>query len=491
MWYGIMRLLQHSSGADTFSFWRVEGSAATRLFWALLAVLTLLRLVLAARLGVTPDEAYYWTWSQHLQPGYLDHPPMIAAWIRIGTYLCGQNALGIRLLGPVSAFLGSAVLVRAGRDLLGSRAAGYRAALLLNATLMLGLGAATATPDTPLVFFLTLALWALGRLHVTGRGLWWGAIGLFFGLAFDSKYTAVLPAFGCGLWALFTPGIRRQWGSVLAGVVVGLAAILPVVFWNATHHWASFLKQGGRTGDWHPLRALNFLGELAGGQIGLATPLVFLLFCLGVIWCVRRARMESVPRLLACLCLVPVIVFVQHAFGGRVQANWPVVLYPAAALAAAATARSIAVACALGLTLTALVTLQGIFSPLRLSAHHDVIARQAADWSGLTARVRDALPPGRALVVGDYALAAIMTYQDPAHPVFSYDRRWAYLDRSQQSPGPAMLLLRESEKPDLPSSWLGGEVTRHLCRMLRGEPMICYRLITLSLPAHVTLYRLP
>ena len=486
-----MRLPLLSSGADNFSVFRLCGTRAVVFFWVLLIGLTLLRLALAARLGVTPDEAYYWLWSQHLQPGYLDHPPMVALWIGLGTALFGDNALGIRLCGPISALLGSVALFCAGRDLLGSRAAGYRAALLLNATLMLGLGAATATPDTPLVFFLALVLWTLGRLVKTGQPVWWLGIGVFFGLAFDSKYTAVLPALGCGLWALSSPPIRRHWLWLIGGCVTGLCTIAPVLFWNATHHWASFAKQGGRAGDWHPLRALNFLAELAGGQIGLATPLIFVLFCIGLVWCLRRAGDDLVARLLACLCVVPIAVFVQHAFGGRVQANWPVVVYPAAALAAAATGRRVGLASALGLILTGLVTVQGIFSPLKLSAHHDVIARQTADWSGLTQRVRAALPKDEALVAGDYALATIIAYHDPGHALFSYDKRWAYLGRDLQHPQKAMLILRESEQPDVPASWLGQVESPRFCRMLRGTPMICYKLIPLTLPDDVQMYRLP
>ncbi len=29
-------------------------------------------------LGTLPDEAYYWLWSERLQWGYFDHPPLIA-----------------------------------------------------------------------------------------------------------------------------------------------------------------------------------------------------------------------------------------------------------------------------------------------------------------------------------------------------------------------------------------------------------------------------
>src|SRR5579862_2769325 len=59
---------------------RLPSSAAVAA--AALAVLTGLRLLLAARFPLAPDEAYYWVWSRALAPGYFDHPPMIALWIR-------------------------------------------------------------------------------------------------------------------------------------------------------------------------------------------------------------------------------------------------------------------------------------------------------------------------------------------------------------------------------------------------------------------------
>ncbi|HEY0422416.1 MAG TPA: hypothetical protein VGC82_03740, partial [Rhodopila sp.] len=45
---------------------------------AAIAVVTLIRLVMAAIVPLAPDEAYYWIWSRALAPGYLDHPPMVA-----------------------------------------------------------------------------------------------------------------------------------------------------------------------------------------------------------------------------------------------------------------------------------------------------------------------------------------------------------------------------------------------------------------------------
>ena len=72
-----------------------------RLALLALLALTALRLVLAASLPLAPDEDYYLLWAQHLQPGYFDHPPMVALWIKAGTMICGNTALGVRLFGPL------------------------------------------------------------------------------------------------------------------------------------------------------------------------------------------------------------------------------------------------------------------------------------------------------------------------------------------------------------------------------------------------------
>src|SRR6195952_1979945 len=95
---------------------------------AAIAVVTLIRLAMAAAVPLSPDEAYYWVWSRALAPGYLDHPPMVALWIWAGTHLAGDGALGVRLAGPISVALGSLLLADAAERLLPGRQAGWRAA---------------------------------------------------------------------------------------------------------------------------------------------------------------------------------------------------------------------------------------------------------------------------------------------------------------------------------------------------------------------------
>ena len=86
---------------------------------------------MAATTPLSPDEAYYWVWSHALAPGYLDHPPMVALWIRLGTLLLGDTTLGVRLLAPLAAALGSILLAQSARHLFKDSAIGPRAAILL------------------------------------------------------------------------------------------------------------------------------------------------------------------------------------------------------------------------------------------------------------------------------------------------------------------------------------------------------------------------
>ncbi|MBV9440014.1 MAG: glycosyl transferase, partial [Candidatus Eremiobacteraeota bacterium] len=46
--------------------------------WGIVAFVTLMRAIAAAKVPLTGDEAYYWEWSKHLALGYADHPPMVA-----------------------------------------------------------------------------------------------------------------------------------------------------------------------------------------------------------------------------------------------------------------------------------------------------------------------------------------------------------------------------------------------------------------------------
>nr|WP_321986002.1 glycosyltransferase family 39 protein [uncultured Lichenicoccus sp.] len=433
----------------------------------LLAGLTSVRLLVAGLSPVSADEAYYWTWSHALAPGYLDHPPMVALWVSAGTRLLGDTALGIRLLAPLSAAIGSLFLVAAGRDLLATGAdtnrtgweCGIKAAILLNATLLLGVGAVTMTPDTPLLFFWTAALAALGRVIATQRGAWWLAVGLAVGLAIDSKYTALLTAGGIPLWLVLSVEGRRWLRTPWPWLAAGLAVLVfaPILAWNAGHGWASFAKQGGRTGDWHPVRAWRYLAELLGGQVGLATPLVFVLLVCGIGRLARHLRAGPPGHALLMAVTIPAaLVFVQHAFGDRVQANWPGLLYPACAIAAAPLAwRWWRAAAALGFVLTTLLYMQSVAAPLPLPRRLNVTLMRLAGWQSLARQAASEAGPDTPLVADEYGLAAELAYAAPGCAVFAAEPRWRWFELPHPPvAGETMLLVRSARRKGGPDPLL-------------------------------------
>lgn len=440
-----------------------------------LTAVTLIRLVVAAMAPLAPDETYYWTWSHALAAGYLDHPPMVAFWIRAGTILAGQTALGVRLFGPLAAALASWMLFDAARAVFPGTQAGLIAASLLNASLLLGVGTVIMTPDSPLLFFWTAAFWAMARAATGGGGTWWLMAGLFGGLALDSKYTALFLWIGVGLWVLLVPAERpwlRKW-QPWAACAIGLLLFAPVLAWNTAHGWAGFVRQGGRVEDWRPARAARFLAELIGGQIGLATPLVWGLCMAGLIVAVRRGWRSRDPgwSLLVALSLPPILVFVQHAFGDRVQGNWPAIIYPALAVAAGGLLprRQWWIgASALGFAITFLAYAQATTALIPLPPRLDPIAMRLAGWDAVARQVaRNAA--GAAFVAADgYGLACELAWWMPAGTtVVGADERWGLTTLPPaEIAGKAGLLVRDARRAELPdpAAWTDvrriGTVTR-------------------------------
>jgi 4-amino-4-deoxy-L-arabinose transferase-like glycosyltransferase len=299
----------------------------------LIAALAAARLLAAAFIPLTEDEAYYRLWAQHLRLGYYDHPPMVAWWIARGVQLAGDNALGVRLLPALSSLLTTLMVFDLGRRL-GSNRTGLAAALLYNATLTVGVGAILAIPDVPASLFWTAALWLMVRA-VQEHARWWLAAGAAAGLACLSKYSALFLAPGVILWLALTPDgrtrLKTPWPWLAA--LIALAVFSANVAWNAEHHWLTFAKQFGRVS---PGRfAPRYLGEFLAGQFLLLNPAVAILTGFGAAraW---KMRKESPIALMAAATSIPFLAYLLlHSLHDRVQAHWPVPLYPAAALLAA------------------------------------------------------------------------------------------------------------------------------------------------------------
>ncbi|HEY4250899.1 MAG TPA: glycosyltransferase family 39 protein [Roseomonas sp.] len=453
---------------------------------ALLAGITLLRLGLAAWTPIAPDEAYYRVWAHSLQGGYLDHPPMVALFIRAGTLPFGDTPLGIRLLGPLGTAVGSLMLWRTAELLFPGRGAGIPAALMLNATLLVGVGAVVMTPDTPLLLFWCAALWALAELRTSGDGRWWFAVGLAAGGALLSKYTGALIGPGILLWLLLDPAARRWWRDwrLYAGGALAVALFAPVIAWNAAHGWASFAKQGGRAGAESAGAGLRFIGELIGGQVALATPILFVLLVTGAGLAARRWR-DGAALLLAAFAIPGAAIFLWQATGSRVQGNWPAILYPAAAIAAAALPgpgwrRWRRAGVVLGLVMAAVVQLQALAGVLPLPRRNDPTLARLAGWDAFaTAIAAEAARDGAQFVAAEeYGLAAELALRlPPGLPVVAMDARWAFFHLPAPPEAQAGLLVRSLRRGEGAPLWPGATATGTvLIRARHGIEAERYRL---------------
>ena len=439
---------------------------------------TIVRLVIAALTPLFPDETYYWEWSRHLAAGYYDHPPMIAWLIRFGTSIAGHTALGVRLGSVLAGALGTLFVCACARRIADDRAA------LLTATIfavmpLSAAGLVLATPDAPVLAASAATVYAILRvLEVPARSRasleWWCVAGATIGLAFCSKYTAVLLPLGVFAGFLFRRELRarlREPGPYVA-TLVALLVFLPVILWNARHDWISFAFQlqhgfGDAAGS-----VLRRELELIGGQIGLVSPILFVMMTIAIARSLRRSppssptRLQWVPvqPLLASISIVVFVFFMYSAMRRRVEANWPALAYVPAVLLLVAQSRSsgwdkwLRAGIGLAAILTTVAYLNAFTPILPVPVGRDPAAR-AAGWTDLANAVDRARPgcpvsthsasPG-----GGTRPCPPPTSRAPATVFIGTDR---YQDASELAfhlPGhPATLSLNLSSRPNQYDLW--------------------------------------
>ena len=176
----------------------------------LIAALTVLRVIYAGVIDLRTDEAYYWTWSKENVLSFLDHPPIIAWFIRFGTAIFGDTNFGVRFAGILAMLVTQLLLADIVRRVTHDVRAVVFAVLMPEAALYYGLLMAKVSPDVALIPFAVAMMWALVRLNESDDARWWLAAGIFAGLALLSKFTAVMliPAVAA---FMLVPDWRRRW----------------------------------------------------------------------------------------------------------------------------------------------------------------------------------------------------------------------------------------------------------------------------------------
>lgn len=205
----------------------------------------ILKAIFMGCVNLIPEEAYYWNYAQHLDWGYLDHPPMVAWLIWLSTSILGKSELSVRLPAYVCWILAAIFMFRLTLNLYDKPAAFRTILLLAVLPIYFGLGF-FMTPDAPLY-----AAWA-GCLYFLERALiaqnsraWWG-VGVCIGLGMLSKYTVALLGLGTLTFLLIDRQSRRWLFRPEPYIAAIMSVILfsPVFLWNLRNGWVSFIFQG-------------------------------------------------------------------------------------------------------------------------------------------------------------------------------------------------------------------------------------------------------
>lgn len=299
----------------------------------LLALWTLVNLVYIHSNGLSlgGDEAQYWDWARHLDWGYYSKPPLIAYLIAALTRLGGDTEPVIRtgavLFSTGALWLLSALTRRiAHNDRAAFLAVGLALAMPAN-----WVGSVLMTVDAPLVFFWALAMYAFHRA-VAGSHTMWLLTGVALGLGALTKYTFFLLLLSFVLYLVIVDRrwLRTPWPYI--AILIVIASLAGVVHWTAAHDWITLRHMAaiGAGGSPSPLKAIGRLGEFFGGQLGVASPILFGLF----LWAVagmatRMPRNRDAAYLF--LCFITLFGFYTLvSLARKPLPNWPVAAYMAA-----------------------------------------------------------------------------------------------------------------------------------------------------------------
>ena len=369
----------------------------------LLAAWWVVNLLQAALTGLANDEAYYWYFSQHLDWGYFDHPPMVALLVRLSSWLPG--ALGIRFLPTMLQPIYLLLFWHLIRPADATRRDAVLYVLLCFSQPLLQLYGFLAVPDAPLMFFTVAFLWAYKRFRESATLPNALIMGITVALLGYSKYHGALVVL---LVLLSDLRLFRHWQLYAAGFTA-LLLFLPHLWWQYTHDWVSFGYHLAGRNAWAYKPGFTF--EYLALLLTIFNPLWLYHYWRGI----AGSRRNDVPLRNALLWLAAgfAIFFLLSTVRGSVQPQWvlPVAL-PLTAMLFHASRRSRYVR-------TAAVAFAVIFIAVRVVAVTNPIGLKGELWNQeqTYAQIAD--------LAGDRPVVFMQNYTAPAKYTY-YTGRTAY-----------------------------------------------------------------
>ena len=289
--------------------------------FALLATLAI-KLILAWIIPMSGDEAYFIVWAKHPDFGYYDHPPMIG-WILHLLLQLGSSEVVLRLpaiLLTTLVGIGIYQLLKPNDE--------AKAALVAILYLVSPLNVINIliTNDTLLILFAFLSAAALFKALQKDGFAWYGLSGALHGMAFLSKYFAVLLGLGYLAYFIFSGKSRQKTQGAILLFLAAAPFVLVNLYWNYTHCWDNILFNIYTRNEGEQL-SLGKVAIFLGTQVYLMTPpVIYYLFKRRAEFRLKIKRDHF--RLFAYVFLLPMAAFTLLSLKKVIGLHWVLAFYP-------------------------------------------------------------------------------------------------------------------------------------------------------------------
>ena len=236
---------------------------ATQYIFLIIGLSLLIHMVCITSTVLLAEEAYYWNYAQHLDFSYLDHPPMVALLIKLSTSVFGTHEFGVRAISLVCWMVMAFFSYKLTQLI--NQGAGPYVLMLLAILPFFFIHSLVITPDVPLIVCWSASLYCLYRGLILNESNYWYGTGIWLGLGMLSKYTISLLGMATLFYMIANP-MARLWFRRKEPYLCALIAALiftPVIYWNATHQWVSFVFQSSRRFASTPSFHLHYLFGLS------------------------------------------------------------------------------------------------------------------------------------------------------------------------------------------------------------------------------------
>lgn len=286
-----------------------------RLQFFFLFALFVLNIIQAFTLPLVDDEAYYWVWSNHLDFGYYDHPPMVALFIKLGYFLF-KNELGVRLFSIFSQLLFFIIFLK----ILNPKTLKENFlffALFGSVGIFQALGF-ISTPDVPLLLFGSLFLLCWKNFLETQNFKNALFLAISMALTLYSKYHGVLLIF-----FVFASAIHKLYKSkwIYFAVFIALILYIPHLYWQYSHNWISL--------EYHlferdkKIKSGFFIGQWLLGLLLVSNPLLWFYYGKGLLKKTAGLWQKS----LQVMTIGTFLFFGIIAISREVQPQWNIILF--------------------------------------------------------------------------------------------------------------------------------------------------------------------